>query len=117
RFFFSFYWYCPLRALHTFPTRRSSDLRRFDVVSTISVRMMERLADKGVAEHRRVLFPNWVDTAAIFPMDEPSPLRRELAIPEGVVVTLYSGSMGAKQGIEQLIAAARLLAGRPNIRI
>src|SRR5256885_11521899 len=56
----------------------------------------------------RVLFPNWVDTAAIFPMDEPSPLRRELAIPEGVVVTLYSGSMGAKQGIEQLIAAARL---------
>src|SRR5207244_12886087 len=32
-------------------------------------------------------------------------------------VTLYSGSMGAKQGIEQLIEAARLLAGRPAIRI
>src|SRR5437879_3671640 len=79
--------------------------------------MLERLADKGVAEQRRVLFPNWVDTGAIFPMEEPSPLRRELEIPGGAVVTLYSGSMGAKQGIEQLIEAARLLADRPAIRI
>jgi colanic acid biosynthesis glycosyl transferase WcaI len=92
-------------------------MRRFDVVSTISGRMMERLADKGVAERRRVLFPNWVDTGAIFPMDEPSPLRRELGIPDSAVVTLYSGSMGAKQGIEQLIEAARLLVDRPMIRI
>ena len=50
-------------------------------------------------------------------MDEPSPLRRELDIPDEAVVTLYSGSMGAKQGIEQLIEAARLLAGRRAIRI
>jgi colanic acid biosynthesis glycosyl transferase WcaI len=92
-------------------------MRRFDVVSTISGRMMEQLAAKGVDERRRVLFPNWVDTAAIFPMDGPSPLRRELGIPDDAVVTLYSGSMGAKQGIEQLIEAARLLAGRPAIHI
>ena len=92
-------------------------MRQFDVVSTISGRMMERLAAKGVAEQRRVLFPNWVDTGAIFPMDGPSPLRRELGIPDDVIVTLYSGSMGAKQGIEQLIEAARLLADRPMIRI
>jgi colanic acid biosynthesis glycosyl transferase WcaI len=87
------------------------------VVSTISGRMMERLAAKGVDERRRVFFPNWVDTAAIFPMDEPSPLRRELDIPDDAVVTLYSGSMGGKQGIEQLVDAARLLADRPTIRI
>jgi colanic acid biosynthesis glycosyl transferase WcaI len=92
-------------------------MRRFDVVSTISGRMMERLAAKGVDERRRVFFPNWVDTAAIFPMDEASPLRRELDIPDNALVALYSGSMGAKQGIEQLIDAARLLADRPTIRI
>ena len=92
-------------------------MRRFDVVSTISGRMMERLADKGVAERRRVLFPNWVDTDAIFPMDEPSPLRRMLGIPDSAVVTLYSGSMGAKQGIEQLVEAARLLVDRAMIQI
>ena len=92
-------------------------MRRFDVVSTISGRMMERLAAKGVDERRCVFFPNWVDTAAIFPMDEPSPLRRELEIPDDAVVTLYSGSMGAKQGIEQIIDAARLLADHTKIRI
>ena len=92
-------------------------MRRFDVVSTISGRMMERLAAKGVAEGRRVFFPNWVDTAAIFPMAEPSPLRRELNIPDDAVVALYSGSMGAKQGIDQLVDAARLLVDRPGIRI
>ncbi len=92
-------------------------MRRFDVVSTISGRMLERLAGKGVACERRVLFPNWVDTASIYPMDGPSELRRELGLPEGAVVTLYSGSMGAKQGIEQLIDAARLLVDRPSIRI
>src|SRR5882672_3473708 len=92
-------------------------MRRFDVVSTISGRMMERLTAKGVDQRRCVFFPNWVDTAAIFPMAEPSPLRRELAIPDDAVVTLYSGSMGGKQGIEQLIEAARLLVGHPMVRV
>jgi colanic acid biosynthesis glycosyl transferase WcaI len=92
-------------------------MRRFDVVSTISGRMLERLADKGVARERRVLFPNWVDTASIYPMDGPSQLRKELDVPDCAVITLYSGSMGAKQGIEQLIDAARLLVHHPRIRI
>jgi colanic acid biosynthesis glycosyl transferase WcaI len=92
-------------------------MRRFDVVSTISGRMMERLAAKGVAERRRVFFPNWVDTAGIFPTAEPGPLRRELEIPDDAIVALYSGSMGAKQGIEQLVDAARLLVDRPGILI
>ncbi|HTM52148.1 MAG TPA: WcaI family glycosyltransferase [Bryobacteraceae bacterium] len=95
----------------------SSVMRRFDVVSTISSRMMERLGQKGVPEGRRVFFPNWVDTAGIFPMEGPSPLRRELGFPADAVVALYSGSMGAKQGITQLIDAARLLSGHPRVRI
>lgn len=92
-------------------------MRRFDVVSTISARMMERLAAKGVACERRVLFPNWVDTDAVFPMEACSPLRRELGIPVAAIVTLFSGSMGPKQGIEQLVEAARLLLDRPAIQI
>src|SRR6185295_10835738 len=50
----------PVRSLESFV------MRRFDVVSTISARMMERLAAKGVQENSRVLFPNWVDLAAIY---------------------------------------------------
>jgi len=92
-------------------------MRRFDVVSTISGRMMDRLEAKGVVEQRRVLFPNWIDTESVFPMEQPSPLRRELAIPAEAFVALYSGSLGRKQGIELLVDAARLLLDRPMIRI
>ena len=37
----------------------------------------------------------------------PVPLRRELEIPDQVCVALYSGSLGKKQGLEHVVAAAR----------
>jgi colanic acid biosynthesis glycosyl transferase WcaI len=42
-------------------------MRRFDVVSTISQRMHQRLLDKGVAPANALLAPNWVDVLAITP--------------------------------------------------
>lgn len=84
-------------------------LRRFDRVSTISSRMLDRLVSKGVPPERRVFFPNWVDTDAIRPLTEPSPYRAELDIPADAVVALYSGNMGLKQGLELLGEAARAL--------
>jgi colanic acid biosynthesis glycosyl transferase WcaI len=59
-------------------------MRRFDVVSTISQRMHQRLLAKGVAAYRRELF-----------------------IPDGAVVALYSGNMGGKQGLEVLADLAK----------
>lgn len=89
-------------------------LRRFDLVSTISGRMSEAIAQKGVAENRLMLFPNWVDTNQFRPLDDPAPLRRELGIPDARCVALYSGTMGKKQGLEHVISAARLLAAVGN---
>lgn len=85
-------------------------MRRFDLVSTISIRMRERIERKGVNPQRMFLFPNWVDTEAFRPLSGPVPLRRELGIDDERCVALYSGSMGQKQGLEHVIAAARLLA-------
>jgi colanic acid biosynthesis glycosyl transferase WcaI len=91
-------------------------LRRFDVASTISNAMLRRLSDKGVSANRQLLFPNWVDTSHIFPLDEPSPMRASLGVGPGDVVVLYSGNMGAKQGLDLLLDAAAKLASRPEIR-
>jgi len=83
---------------------------RFDRVSTISSKMRERIERKGVPPKRLIDFPNWVDTNAFRPLAVPVPLRRELEIPDQACVALYSGSLGKKQGLEHVVAAARLLA-------
>lgn len=90
-------------------------VRRFDVVSTISQRMHERLLDKGVAPEKAVLAVNWVDMGAfsagghgLAASARDDRYRAELAIPPGAIVALYSGNMGGKQGLEVLAEVARL---------
>lgn len=82
-------------------------LRRFDAVSTISPRMVERLEGKGVPGDRTVMFPNWVDTAHILPGADGTAFRAELGVSQDAVVALYSGNIGEKQGIEQIATAAQ----------
>ncbi|OKH22668.1 glycosyl transferase [Chroogloeocystis siderophila 5.2 s.c.1] len=89
---------------------------RFDRVSTISEKMLERLKLKGVLIYKCVYFPNWVDTKTIYPLQHTSALRTELGIAPDTFVALYSGSMGEKQGLEVILAAAQMLAiDYPNI--
>lgn len=84
-------------------------MRGFDRVSTISQRMFERLAEKGVEKWRSSLFRNWVDCGAIHPLSGSSKLRRKLGVPEAAFVVSYSGNMGEKQGLEVVVEAARLM--------
>ena len=90
-------------------------LKGFDRVSTISHRMQERLWQKGVEQTRTILFPNWVDTNLISPLQQPSSFRKEWGISDDKIIILYSGNMGRKQGLEILIDAARELAVNPKI--
>jgi len=90
-------------------------LRRFDSVSTISQRMLERLHGKGVEPRRTCYFPNWVDTRRIEPSRSAASYRAELGLDPGALVALFSGSMGAKQGLLSIPQAARLLAKRGDI--
>ncbi|CAM2141895.1 colanic acid biosynthesis fucosyltransferase WcaI [Pararobbsia alpina] len=90
-------------------------LRRFDTVSTISGKMIEHALNKGVERRNIVHFANWVDTSSIHPLDRRSQLKAELAIPEHATVVLYSGNMGAKQGLEVLATAAVALREREDI--
>jgi colanic acid biosynthesis glycosyl transferase WcaI len=84
-----------------------------DRVSSISAAMSDRLAQKGVA-HRPILeLRNWArpDIAA----QEHPPFFRSLWSLEQPYVALYSGNIAAKQGIEIVLEAARLLAHRGDI--
>lgn len=91
-------------------------LRRFDRVSTISFKMMERLGKKGIADERSILFPNWVDLGEIHPLASGSELRSRWGLLPNQVVALYSGNMGEKQGLEIVLEAAAKLGENPDVR-
>ena len=57
-----------------------------------------------------------MDISAILPLGSASPFRAELGLAPDAVVALYSGNMGAKQGLELLPRVAALLADRPRIQ-
>lgn len=89
-------------------------LSRFDRISTISQAMLARARHKGVPPARLVMLPNAVDLRAIRPSVDHQ-YREMLGIAPDAVVALYSGNMGAKQGLDVLAEAARLLAVRRDI--
>jgi colanic acid biosynthesis glycosyl transferase WcaI len=91
-------------------------LAGFDRLITISAAMAARLVAKGVAAERIGIVRNWVDLDHIKPLERVSPYRAELALSDGDRVALYSGNIGAKQGLGDVIAAARALARRSDVK-
>lgn len=87
----------------------------FSHFSTISESMMARLQQKGIGSSRITFFPNWVDVESIFPLAGQSGYREELGIAPGQVVLLYSGNMGAKQGLEILPELAARFRNNMNL--
>jgi colanic acid biosynthesis glycosyl transferase WcaI len=90
-------------------------LSSVDRVSTVSSRMMERLILKGVCAEKTFFFPNWVDTQAIFPLDNPEAFRKQLGLTAESFVALYAGNMGVKQGLDLIIQAAEKLIDHKHI--
>ncbi|MXO86662.1 WcaI family glycosyltransferase [Altererythrobacter aurantiacus] len=89
---------------------------RADVVSSISPKMCERLVKMGLPQDRVVELRNWANHAAAIERADGSRLRREWRL-EGKTVALYSGNIGAKQGLELVVEAARALQDRTDIVI
>lgn len=95
----------------------------FDRISGVSSRMVDRAITKGIPADRVVLFPNWVDVKEIYPTDATRSglniFRRELgqAIEDidNKIILLYSGNMGAKQGLELLAPLAEAFANDPRV--
>jgi len=88
----------------------------FSQFSTISRSMMARLEQKGIGRERITFFPNWVDVESIRPQDGLNALRAELGIGRDDVVLLYSGNMGAKQGLEIMPQLAERLRDHAHMR-
>ena len=94
-----------------------SGLHNVDNVSTISRSMMNKAQAKGVAAEKVIFFPNWSEVARFQNVndDEVISLRQQFGLPDDKKIILYSGNIGEKQGLENVIAAAEQLREQPLI--
>jgi len=91
-------------------------MKRFDMVSSISKTMVDRLMRLGVSQDKAFYFPNWVDCKAMRPRTDGMSYRNKWHIVDHSKVVLYSGNMGRKQGLEIVLDAAECLAPqRPDV--
>jgi len=89
--------------------------RSFDCIVTISNRMAEKIQDKGVASGKVAVVRNWVDLTQVRPDQDAATYRSELGIGADTFVALYSGNLGAKQGVRLIWEAAERLREDPRI--
>jgi len=69
----------------------------------------------GVAPERVHVLPNWTHVAR--PRDPRATVRRRLGWRQDEVIALHSGNMGLKQGLENIVAAAKISATEaPDVR-
>jgi glycosyltransferase involved in cell wall biosynthesis len=79
--------------------------RRAKVVAIASESFRPYLNELDVADERIVLFPNWVHVAS--PSGDREATRQRLGWPSHTTVVIHAGNMGLKQGLEQVVEAAR----------
>jgi colanic acid biosynthesis glycosyl transferase WcaI len=79
--------------------------RRATVVSTLDTHMRDRLLERGATQTQAVVFPNWVDEVEEGEHGGPR-FRAQHGLGTDFAV-VYSGSMGAKHGLEFILEVAR----------
>jgi colanic acid biosynthesis glycosyl transferase WcaI len=80
--------------------------QRSDRILAISERFITYLTGRGVMGSKISFLPLWVDSELIVPGNRNGPFRKTNNINEQQTVVLYTGNMGAKQNLENVLDAA-----------
>lgn len=89
-------------------------LKHADVVSSISSGMMEKVNKK--CNKKIDFFPNWVDTKVIFPILDKGRLKEGFGFKMTDKLILYSGAVGEKQGLENILFAAKSFTNQRDVK-
>ena len=89
-------------------------LKKADVISTVSTGMMDKVEAKC---HKQVdFFPNWVDSKVIFPITNKGSLKELFNFQSSDKIVLYSGAIGEKQGLENILLTAKAFTADEQLR-
>ncbi|NET03710.1 MAG: glycosyltransferase family 4 protein [Symploca sp. SIO2B6] len=86
-------------------------------ISVIAEGFIDNLRQKGIAEAKMELIPNWVDVHFICPLPKENNEFRKTHHLQDKFVVMYSGNIARTQGIETVINAAVRLRGVEDIAI
>jgi glycosyltransferase involved in cell wall biosynthesis len=86
----------------------ASTLRGASSVTAIHGRLAEALADIGVHRNRTTVIRNWTHIESEIGGSHAAAVRQKFGWAPDESIVLHAGNMGAKQGLENVIAAARL---------
>ena len=80
-------------------------LKKVNFVSTVSPGMLSRISEK--VSKNVLFFPNWVDINSFFPLHNKADIKKQWGFSPEDKIVLYSGSIGEKQGLENLLSIAK----------
>ena len=107
------------RAIRAFQALERATYRRSDAVTVLSDDLAANVSTKVASlppDRRPVVrvIPNFVDTAAVRPMDRQTAYRAEHGLGDRTVV-MYAGNLGHSQSLDLLVEAARRHRHRPDL--
>lgn len=90
--------------------------RNADAIIVISQDIKENIMAKGVRSEKIHVIYNWIDTEAVQPVaKENNRLYEELGLSRDTFKVVYAGNLGKMQGIDTVLAAAKVLQQNSNI--
>ena len=89
-------------------------LSKFDLVTTISNTMKEKVIAKGVSQSKTYLFPNWSDIDFVKPQPTSKQYKESLGFESKDRLIVYSGNIGKKQGLDILLDVAKAFEERAD---
>lgn len=88
--------------------------KNVDEISSISKNMISKLVKQS--NKNVTFFPNWVDNKSFYPIENSKLNREKWGFSENDKIVLYSGSIGEKQGLNQLIELAQFYQSNEKIK-
>lgn len=85
-----------------------------DLIVVVTKGYKTRLIEQGVPENKIIVIPNGVDPSSIKPFKKDHKIKKEYGIEDKFLV-LYTGNIGAAQGLHSILSAAEQLKNDPTV--
>jgi colanic acid biosynthesis glycosyl transferase WcaI len=89
--------------------------RRAEAIICLCQGFVDKLTAHDITPERLHLIPDWGDTQNIRPIEGESSFRKKNGLPTNQLLVMYSGNMGKKQGLTNIVQAAELSRNEPEI--